>query len=98
MPFERPRILTDSEENTIRGKCLVAHATPEELMQLIGHFDLVNDKLRGALETLSGCLPPKVYVYGAYGENWSADEPGPELTDEFEVVDFKEVLGESDAG
>ncbi len=93
MPFQKPRILTDSEANTIRGKCLVAKATAEELMQLIGHFDLVEMKLRGALETLSGCLPPKIYIYGAYGELWSAVQPGPEI-DEFEEIDFKEVLGE----
>jgi hypothetical protein len=91
MPFQKPRILTDSEVNTIRGKCLVAAATPEELMLMIGHFDLVDHKLRAALETLSGCFPNKLYVYGAYGEMWSADEPD---TVEYEEIDFKEILGE----
>ncbi len=91
MPFQKPRILTESEANTIRGKCLVAKATPQELMQLIGHFDLLVDKYRGALETLAGCLPPKIYVYGAYGERWSEGEPD---TDEYEEVSFKELLGE----
>jgi len=97
-PFQKPRILTDSEANTIRGKCLVAAASPQELMQLIGHFDLLTDKLHGALQTLAGCLPPKVYVYGAYGERWTGDEPTPAITDEYEVIDFKELLGENDAG
>ena len=91
MPFQKPRILTDSEANTIRGKCLVGHATPEELMQLIGHFDLVEMKLRGALEILAGCLPKRIYVYGAYGETWSDTEPA---TDEYEEIDFGELLGE----
>lgn len=52
-PFQKPRILTDSEANTIRGKCLVAAASPQELMELIGHFDLVIDKLRGDLAKAS---------------------------------------------
>lgn len=50
MPFTKPRVLSDSELNTIRGKCLVARASPEELMQMIGHFDLVEMELREALE------------------------------------------------
>ena len=94
MAFQKPRILSQSEECTIRGKCLVAHATPEELMLLIGHFDLVIDKLRGALQTLAGAMPQKVFVYGAYGEMFTVEEPSPELTAEFETVDFKELLGE----
>lgn len=91
MPFQKPRILTDSEQNYIRGKCLVAKATAEELMQLIGHFDLRVDKLEGALRTLQGCLPDPIFVYGASGERWSADEPA---TDEFEEVSFTELLGD----
>ena len=51
MPFQKPRILTDNESNRIRGKCLVAKATAEELMQLIGHFDLLVDELETALES-----------------------------------------------
>lgn len=94
MTFYKPRILTDSEANTIRGKCLVGAATLEELMQLIGHFDLVEQKLRGALETLAGCLPSRIFVYGASGELWSDSEPPPEVTDEYDVIDFREVLGE----
>lgn len=96
MNFQKPRILSNSEENTIRGKCLVNdHPTlrpsASEVMQLIGHLDLLVDKYREALETLSGCMPDKMYVYGASGDQWSADEPS---TDEYEVVDFKELLGE----
>ena len=96
MAFEKPRILTDSEANTIRGKCLmVGHPrlgpTAAEVMLLIGHFDLVDMKLRSALETLSSCMPPKIYVYGDEGQLWSDHEPD---TDEFEVIDFEEVLGE----
>lgn len=94
MTFQKPRILSDSEVNTIRGKCLVAAASAEELMQLIGHFDLVEDKYKGALQTLAGCLPKKIYVYGSYGEMWSGQEPSAELTDEFEVIDFNELVGD----
>ena len=50
--FQKPRILTDSESNLIRGKMLVGAATKEEQLQLVGHFDLVEMKLRGALEDL----------------------------------------------
>jgi hypothetical protein len=89
MKFEKPRILTDSEINTIRGKCLVGAATPSELMQAFGHFDLKEMELRSALGTLSRCFPAKVYVFGAYGENWSDSRPD---TDEFEVVDFGKLL------
>ncbi len=91
MPLQKPRILTESEANTIRGKCLVAKATNVELMQLIGHFDLLIDKYRGALETLSGCLPDPIYVYGAYGDRWSEGEPD---SDEYEEISLKEILGE----
>lgn len=86
------------EANTIRGKCLMIGnprlgPTAAEVMLLIGHFDLVDMRLRAALETLSGCLPPKIYVYGDEGQLWSADEPD---VDEFEEIDFKEVLGEAE--
>jgi hypothetical protein len=103
MPFQKPRILTNTEENVIRGKCLMndhpgLKPTAEEVMQLIWHFDLLVDKYRGALETLQGCFPKKIFVYGAYGEMWSSDEPDLTITEEFEVIDFNEILGESDAG
>jgi hypothetical protein len=91
MPFEKPRLLSESEQNIIRGKCLAGHATKEEQILLIGHFDLADGKLRSALESLSGCLPDKIYIYGAYGENWSETEPDPHAT-EYEVIDFKELL------
>ena len=41
MTFQKPRLLTEAELNTIRGKCLVAAATPEELMQAFGHYDTI---------------------------------------------------------
>lgn len=89
--FQRPRILSDRELNVIRGKCLLARASNVELMQMIGHFDLVEQKLRAALETLAGCLPSKVYVSGAYGDQWSDTKPDRSV--EYEVIDFKELLG-----
>ncbi len=98
MAFEKPRILTDSEANVIRGKCLMndhptMRPTAAEVMLLISHFDLVEQRMRSALSALSGCLPNRVFIYGAYGERWSDSEPS---TDEFEIVDFKEALGESE--
>lgn len=89
MPFSKPRILTESESLTIRGKCLAGHASKEEIMSLISHFDLVDMELRGALTTLSGCLPEKVFVYGSGGEQWSDTEPEHQ---QFELVDFEKVL------
>jgi hypothetical protein len=62
-------------------------------MQLIGHFDLVEQKLRGALETLSGCLPEKIYVYGDLGELWSEGEPDWHEFGEAEEINFKDLLG-----
>jgi len=50
------------------------------------------EMLTAALQTLSGCLPDRVFVYGAYGEKWSTSEP--DWTDEYETVDFKALLGE----
>lgn len=69
MTFQKPRILSESEANTIRGKCLMNdHPTmrpsASEVMSLISHFDLVTDKDREALMTLSGAFPDKIYVYG----------------------------------
>jgi len=49
-------------------------------------------KLRGALETLAGCLPDRIFVYGECGEKWTDFE---DLAGEdAEVIDFKEILGE----
>ncbi len=92
--FDKPRILTDSEANVIRGKCLIGAATPRELMQLIGHFDLIEHKSRMAIETLSGCFPDKLYVFGAHGERWSEVPPDPHEYDDYETINFKELLGE----
>lgn len=43
--FEKPRLLSDKELNTIRGKALVGHATPQELAQVFGHIDSIEMKL-----------------------------------------------------
>lgn len=91
MTFEKPRILTDSESNTIRGKMLVGAATPAEQLLLVGHFDLVNGNFRGALESLRGTFgADKIYITGAYGDAWTTFEPNPDC--DFDVVDFKELL------
>jgi len=73
--FEKPRILTESEINTIRGKALVGRATSSELMLAFGHYDLV----LGELQKLRGCLPDKMYIHGAFGENWSENEPDQDV-------------------
>jgi hypothetical protein len=86
--FEPPRILTESELNTIRGKALVGHATPSELMAAFSHFDLVLDELR----KLRGCFPDKIYIFGAYGDQWSADERDQDI--EYDEVDLKALLGD----
>lgn len=88
MTFEKPRLLTESELNTIRGKALVGHATPVELMRAFGHFDLVLDELG----KLRSCLPDKIYIFGAYGDQWSADEPNEDI--EYDEVDLKALLGD----
>lgn len=89
MQFEKPRVLTDAESNTIRGKMLVGAATPAEQLLLLGHFDIVNDKFRSALESLRGVFPDRIFISGAYGDSWSDSEPND--TD-YETVDFKELL------
>lgn len=88
MPFERPRILTESELNAIRGKALCGHAAPPELMLAFGHFDLV----LAELQKLRGCFPDKIYVFGAYGERWSEAEPDHDT--EYEEIDLKALLGD----
>jgi hypothetical protein len=88
MSFEKPRILTESELNTIRGKALVGHATPSELMLAFGHFDLVLIEL----QKLRSCFPDKIFILGAYGEDWSADEPDQDI--EYDEVDLKALLGD----
>ncbi len=57
-------------------------------MLAFGHFDLV----LGELQKLRGCLPDKIYIFGAYGENWSADEPDQSI--EYDELDLKALLGE----
>ena len=44
-----------------------------------------------ALRSLRGCLPDKIYIYGAYGEKWSDTEPDAE---EFEIINLKALLGD----
>lgn len=88
MPFEKPRILNDSELNMIRGKALAGHATPSEIMSAFSHFDLILMEL----QKLRGCFPDKIYIYGAYGERWSADEPDHDT--EYDEVDLKALLGD----
>lgn len=43
--FEKPRLLSDKELNTIRGKSLVGHASVQELAQVFGHIDTLEQKL-----------------------------------------------------
>lgn len=41
----QPRLLSDRELNTIRGKASVGHASVEELQQVFGHIDTMEMKL-----------------------------------------------------
>ena len=43
--FARPKLLTDKQISTIRGKAIVGHATPAELMSVFGHYDLIEMEL-----------------------------------------------------
>ena len=43
--FQAPRLLSDKELNTIRGKALVGHATPQEIAQVFGHIDTIESKM-----------------------------------------------------
>lgn len=45
MHFEPPRLLSESELNTIRGKALVGHATPQEILRVFGHLDMLEFSL-----------------------------------------------------
>ena len=45
MSFQKPRLMSTKELNIIRGKAIVGHATPEELMQVFGHLDTLESKL-----------------------------------------------------
>jgi len=42
--------LTERELNTIRGKSLVGAATPNEILRVFGHYDLLERKLDEADE------------------------------------------------
>lgn len=39
--FEPPCLLTEREMNTIRGKAIVGHASPQEITQIFGHYDIL---------------------------------------------------------
>ena len=39
------KFLTDRELNTIRGKAMVGHATPQEIISVFQHYDLIEMKL-----------------------------------------------------
>lgn len=43
--FKKPELLTERDINTIRGKAIVGHATPQELMQIFGHYDLIEAQM-----------------------------------------------------
>lgn len=43
--FQKPRLLSEKELNTIRGKALVGHATPQEIMMVFGHLDSLEMEL-----------------------------------------------------
>ena len=45
MTWVRSRFLTQRELNLIRGKSLVGHATPDEILQVFGHYDLIEHRL-----------------------------------------------------
>ena len=38
-------MLTSRELNTIRGKAMVGHASPAEILSVFTHYDLVEQKL-----------------------------------------------------
>jgi hypothetical protein len=43
--FKKPHLLSGKELNTIRGKAIVGAATPQELMQVFGHIDILETKM-----------------------------------------------------
>lgn len=45
MTWSKPKLLTEQELNIIRGKALVGHASPDEILQVFGHYDLIEMKL-----------------------------------------------------
>jgi hypothetical protein len=44
------KLLTERELNTIRGKAMVGHATPAEILSVFGHLDALEMKLDAADE------------------------------------------------
>jgi len=38
-------LLTDKELNTIRGKAMVGHASPQQILSVFGHLDALEMKL-----------------------------------------------------
>lgn len=45
MSFKQPKLLTEKEIYTIRGKTIVGHASPTELMSVFSHYDIIEQKL-----------------------------------------------------
>lgn len=43
--FGKPRLLSEKERNIIRGKALVGHATPDEILSVFAHYDLMEMKM-----------------------------------------------------
>lgn len=43
--FQKPKLLSQKDINIIRGKAIVGQATPQELMQVFGHWDLMEEKM-----------------------------------------------------
>ncbi len=42
------KMLTDKELNTIRGKAMVGHASPQEILSVFGHLDALEMKLESS--------------------------------------------------
>jgi len=45
MTFRKPKLLTEKEIYTIRGKAIAGAASPEELMSVFSHYDIIEQKL-----------------------------------------------------
>ena len=43
--FQKPKLLCEKDINVIRGKAIVGHATPQELMAVFSHWDLIEMRL-----------------------------------------------------
>lgn len=42
---QKPKLLSDKDLNTIRGKCLVGAQSKEEIFAVLGHIDALEMKL-----------------------------------------------------